>query len=628
MGANLGEDSIKLGILSASLALVVTFLFMLVYYRLAGLIAALSLIVNGMILLGVLAIYNATLTLPGIGGFILTLAMAVDSNILIYERIREERDRGRGIDQAVRLGFERAFVTILDSNLTTLLTSMVLYFIGTGPIKGLGLTLSVGILSTLFAALVFTKACFAWLLENKKLPEIQMMRLFKGTPNLRFIRIWKTTVAVSVITSVAGIAIYLQSPERIKGIDFVGGATARVRLKDPMKQLEFVSRINKIQGFESLDATYSLGKGSVVAGKEGYREYVVKGKLSRDQRSQEQLTETESEQVNRFRQGLRDQLGDQLFPDPVSNVKVESAPAPDAASASKISFTLNFEAPIDPAAVRDLLRQRAGYLTNPAVEGAPESGASASTRTSVPVSATLATGMKEEEFRTRIPAVFASLRDTTPLSDPFPEVSTIKPRAAKSLLNKAKLALILSFLGIILYVRFRFHEYRYGLGAVIAIIHDLVVTLGIVAAANILGLVDVEIDMTMIAVFLTIAGYSVNDTIVIFDRIRENLAKPDSERKPLAELVDESCNQTLSRTLLTSTAAFLASALMFFINRGKHNPLEGFGFTMMVGIASGTYSSIWVASLFVVAAEKWREKRGKQTKTPSPPAATPAAVSA
>lgn len=608
LGASLGEDSIKLGILSSVLALVATIGFMVLYYRVAGIIAAVSLAVNGAVLLGVLSLYSATLTLPGIGGFILTLAMAVDSNILIYERIREERDRGRGIEQAVKLGFERAFVTIVDSNLTTLLTSVVLYWIGTGPIKGLGLTLSVGILTTLFAALIFTKATFGWLLSKKALPEVKMLRLFKQTPNLQFIKIWKLTVAISVLTSIAGLAAFFASPESVFGIDFVGGATARVKLTQPMTLNEFRAIVNKTPGFEDhVDANQSLSKGSAEGN--GYKEFVVKGKLTRTERDKIKKDETGAaqEQVNSFRKGLRQVLGDRLRPDPVTDLTI--TPAAKATDLSDTKFTLRFADPVAAKLVQDELA-RASFLTSPAV------GETAQPSNQFTVTAKIASTITADDLLQRIPVAFAAVAKTGAgrLSDPFPEIATIQPRAAKSLKNKAILALLISFAGIILYVRFRFHEYRYGIGGVVGIVHDLVVTLGVVAIANMTGLVDVEIDMTLIAVFLTIAGYSINDTIVIFDRIRENLGESETDRKPLGVVVDESCNQTLSRTLLTSTAAFLSSALMFFINRGQHNPLEGFGFTMMVGIASGTYSSIWVASLFIVGVEHWVQ-RGKKANS-------------
>lgn len=609
LGASLGEDSIRLGVYSSVAALIATIGFMVIYYRVAGIIAAVSLAVNGTILLGVLSLYNATLTLPGIGGFILTLAMAVDSNILIYERIREERDRGRGVEQAVRLGFERAFVTIIDSNLTTLATSFVLYWIGTGPIKGLGLTLSVGILTTLFAALVFTKAVFGFLLERKLLPEVKMMRMFKATPNLNFIKIWKITVAVSVLTSIAGLAAFFVSPESVFGIDFVGGATARVRLREPMELSAFRDAVNTTPGFEkNVDANQSLSAGSIIPGKPGFREYVVKGKLTREKRDaiKADTQGTVQEQVSTFRSGLRTSLGDRILPDPVSNIQIKPGAAP--ADPSNASFVLNFEDPVEQSVVQERLAKLM-FLTAPAVTPAGD------TKLAYNIAAQVAPGTSEEMLRQRVPDGF-SQKDgavTVALSDPFPEIATIQPRAAKSLKNKAILALLASFALIILYVRFRFHEYRYGIGGVVGIIHDLVVTIGIVAIANMTGLVDVEIDMTLVAVFLTIAGYSINDTIVIYDRIRENLARPESERASLERTVDDSCNQTLSRTLLTSTAAFLSSALMFFVNRGQHNPLEGFGFTMMVGIASGTYSSIWVASLFVVGVERWNERRARNS---------------
>lgn len=612
VGASLGEDSIRLGTLSGVLALIATFAFMLLYYRVAGIVAAISLVVNAAILLGVLSIYGATLTMPGIGGFILTLAMAVDSNILIYERIREERDRGRGVDQAVRLGFDRALVTIIDSNLTTLITSVVLLMIGTGPIKGLGLTLSVGILTTLFAALVFTKASFAWLLERRLLPEVKMLRLFKKTPDWRFIRVWKVTLAISVLTTVAGLAAFLSAPENVYGIDFVGGATARVRLAEPQPPAVVAAKLNDaavVKSFESLSVIPSLSEGSA-AGSAGYREFVVKGKLNRERREELKADTTGKGQeiLNNFRREIRQALAGSVLPDGVADLTIEKAASGPAGGAVPASFTLNFVEPVPAARVQERLSTTASIVTN--VQVAEAAGNARAHRVTGVAPATV----DPTEFVTRVSQALASAGadgSAMPrLTEPFPEINTIQPKVAKSLKNKAILSLLVSFGLIVLYVRFRFAEYRYGLGGVIGIIHDLVVTLGIVAIANQLNLVDVEIDMVMIATFLTIAGYSINDTIVIYDRIRENLAKPEEQRKPLAEVVDESCNQTLARTLLTATAAFLASFLMFVINRGRHNPLEGFGFTMMVGIASGTYSSIWVASLFVVGVENMRRRRG------------------
>ncbi len=625
IGASLGEDSIRLGITSSVFAIAATILFILVYYRLSGTVAAVSLLVNGSVLLGVLSLYGATLTLPGLGGFILTLAMAVDSNILIYERIREERDRGRGVEQAVRLGFDRAFVTIVDSNLTTLLTSLVLLTVGTGPIKGLGLTLSIGILTTLFAALVFTKASFAWLIERKAMPEVKMFRLFKTTPKFQFISVWKWTVAISVITTVAGLGVFLSAPENVQGIDFVGGTSARLRLTQPAPLATVRQQLATVPGFESLDVTPSLSAGSTVAGKDGYREFVVKGKLSRARRVEMRAKPggQDQEMVNNFREGIRVALGGKLLPDPVSDLRI--APV-EGNAARDTEFVLNFETRPALDDVKDRLVREATLLTAIEVAPAPETAVSVLGGSSFRVTGKLAATVGEQDLRAAIPAVFDPVRATARLSDPFPEATTIQPRIAKTLKNKAILALLVSFGLIILYVRFRFQEYRYGIGAVVAILHDLAVTLGIVTIANSLHLVDVEIDMTMIAVFLTIAGYSVNDTIVIYDRIRENRAKPEAEQMPLEDLVNESCNQTLSRTLLTSAAAVFASLLMFGINYGKHNPLEGFGFTMIVGIVSGTYSSIWVASLFVVLVERWVKKDPK--KPGAGPAKTAAVASA
>jgi len=427
---------------------------------------------------------------------VLTIGMAVDANILIFERVREERKRGREVAQAYKNGYERAFTTIVDANLTTLITSLILFNVGTGPVRGFAATLSLGVLTSMFSALVFSKVMMHGLVfgAKKRIKEVSMTASLAGNSAIRFIAKRKPAAVLSFLMIGGGLFVYAQQATHMMGIDFTGGSVARVQLEKPVSIGAMRDRL------------------------EGYA-------------------------VTRFDTG-------------------ESGLAADESSA---------------------------FLVKIKAAAGQESGDGSQT-------------FIESDLRERLDGLLAT-------TDPFPEINTVGQRVSGEIQDAAIQAILLSLMAIVIYMNFRFKEYRFGIAAVVAVFHDVLVTIGALALFHKLGLVQVEINLEIIAAFLTIIGYSLNDTIVVFDRIRENLPRT---KKPFSEVIDLSINQSLSRTILTSVTTFFVVAVLFFANRPQHNVLEGFSFAMLIGVVVGTYSSMFVASPMLVFLDRWaRDKKVK-----------------
>lgn len=497
VGPSLGRDSVSTGMWSALVGLIAVLIFMLVYYWMNGLVAALSLAFNAFILIGALYFTQATLTLPGLAGLVLTIGMAVDANILILERVREERKRGREVAQAYKNGYENAFSTIVDANLTTLITAFLLYFIGTGPVAGFAATLSLGILSSMFSALVFSKVVMHYLVfEKKTITDVKMFRSLAEGTQIAFTKMRKGAGVLSAALIIGGIALLVGQLDNMKGIDFAGGSSAQVKLQQPMS----IGDMRGLLPQEFSVVEYQASEG--ITGDVTDR-FLVKKKLT-------------SEQAELYTSGEKKGL--------------------------------------------DL----------------------------------------QAEFQTELNSLLGAKLDPV---TPFPEISTVGPRVSGEIQDKASLAIFWALLAIIIYMNFRFKEYRYGIAAVIAVFHDVLITLGFLALASMTGLVQVEINLEIIAAFLTIIGYSLNDTIVVFDRIRENI--PRQKGKPFAQVIDNSINQSLSRTVLTSVTTFFVLLVLFIANRPMHNVLEGFSFAMLIGVVVGTYSSMFVASPALLFLDRW-----------------------
>lgn len=482
----LGKENVTRGINAGVVSIVLVILFMLVYYFRAGLVADIALTVNVVLVLGALAAFEATLTLPGIAGIILTIGMAVDSNVLIYERIREELNSGKTLSNAIELGYSRAFSTIFDSNLTTLLTAVIMMWVGTGPIKGFAVTLTIGIVTSMFTALFLSRLIFDLMERFGNFKTLKMCHLLTKT-NIDFMGMSKYCILGSVVLIAASLAIMGIRGQDSFGIDFTGGTQITI-------------------DYSKREAADSLTKTLLEA---GYKNPKLTFKTS--------TTDNDKKLVILVREK-----------DMPSMVGKNTSPKDEILSVLKKKY--------------------------------PEAGFSGGQETSVG-------GLIGWEFT-----------------------------------KSAMVALLLSVIGILIYISIRF-EFTFASAAVIALVHDITITTGIYL---LLGMIfgGYEITLSVIAALLTILGYSINDTIVVFDRIREDNRL--LEGMSFSNVINLSINQTLSRTMLTSLATLLVVVVMMVMGGVA---IFDFVLVMFIGIIIGTYSSVFIASPIVAG---WHRKIGNK----------------
>ena len=466
VGALLGKDSIESGIRAFSIGVVLILGFMLIYYLFSGIVASVAMLLNFIIVLGALGWLHTTLTLPGIAGIILVIGMAVDANVLIYERIREELSTGKHIRSAIAAGYNKAFTAILDSNITTLIAAALLFRFGTGPIRGFGVTLSIGILASMFTAIFVTRIIFDIVTSNKKFERLPMLQFFKKS-KIDFIGKRRIAFVLSAIVIIGGMSIFFQRGEKAYGIDFTGGQMQEYSFSEPI-EIEDVR--NSLLDIGITDATIqSIG---------GKNQILIKTS-----------DDTASNIITKFRE----------------------------------SFSGN---------PSEILR-----------------------------------------------------------------VEKVGPSIGRHLRKSAGLAVLWSLIGILLYVAFRFKKVGFAVAGVAALFHDVFITMGFLA------LTGRELNLTIVAALLTIAGYSINDTIVIYDRIRENMKL--YRKATMKEIINMSVNQTLSRTVLTTLTTLIAVCSIFFFGG---EVLKDFSFALLVGIVSGIYSTVYIASPLVIL---WNVKRSR-----------------
>lgn len=609
--ATLGRESIQRGVYSIVGGGVLVLAFILLYYRLAGIVAFAAIVMNILLILAVMLFIEATLTLPGLGGLVLTMGMAVDANILIYERIREELRKGKELLQAVRLGFDRAMVTILDANITTFIAGIVLYNVGVGPVRGFAVTLMVGIATSVFTAFFVSRLIFHYLLAAKVL---RRFRVAEWLVNVRanFLRWSRVAFAASSIAVIAGLAAFATIPADVKyGLDFTGGADLRVVLKEPMSAEDMRQLLASHEKFRQEFPNPQVNRSA-----EKPNEFTIKLKLT-DRQLEEirKLQEAHDDSKGPFeppyKRLLREVLADKLVPAAFSNPF--RTPIPGNPTTDVASITLHFARPVQRAEVLKRMQAEFGNVTvlgrtDEESDWTEEIDWSRDMRLEFDV----AKGEDPNRFFDLVTRALVK-RDLPPLKDkeghevmlsnPIPDAEEIGGRMVGELRTAAIGAIVLSLFLIVMYIRIRFHEYKYGIGAVVALVHDVLITLGVVVFWNWTGWVHAEIDLPMIAAFLTIIGYSINDTIIIFDRIRENLSEQQrlgESKESFRELVNRSINQTLSRTILTSSTTLFVVLAQFVVNYGSGSSLESFSFALIVGILSGTYSTIFMASPVVI----------------------------
>lgn len=482
VGPSLGKEAINAGMVSFVISFFMVLAYMIFYYsRSAGTIADIALVGNIFLIMGILASLGSILTLPGIAGMVLSMGMSVDANVLIFERIREELRAGKGMKLAIADGYKGALSAIIDSNLTTLLTGIILYVFGTGPIRGFATTLVIGIFTSLFCSIYITRLIYEWKLKkNAKLTfSIKITENILKNTKIDFIGNRRIFYAISIVITVIGI-ISLAVKGLNPGIDFSGGRTYVIRFDDEVSTQEVASLLTDAFG--------------------------------------------EAPQVVTF------------------------------GSDNQVRITTQYK--IDETGVDD-------EVETLLYEGLKDLVGSDVTR---------------EEF----------------LSDYRQSSETVGPTIAADIKSKAVMAVILATIMMFLYIIFRFKNWQYGIGAVVSTVHDTFIVIGIYSLFWGILPFSMEIDQSFIAAILTVIGYSINDTVVVFDRLREFL--PIYRKRPIKEVLNIALNDTLSRTLNTGVASLLVLFIMFFFGG---TTIRGFLFAMIVGIIVGTYSSIFVATALV-----------------------------
>ncbi|UWQ13504.1 protein translocase subunit SecD [Aliiroseovarius sp. M344] len=472
IGPELGQDSIDAGKVASMVAFLGVLIYMFASYGWFGVIANIALILNVGMIFGLLSMIGATLTLPGIAGIVLTIGMAVDANVLVFERIREELKSGRGPARAIELGYEKALSAILDANITTFITAVILFIMGSGPVRGFSITLALGILTSVFTAIYLTRVMLVMWFERKR-PRTLEIKGFSIAPQNRVFDFFRNSIATlgaSGLAMVASVLLFLIVGLNF-GIDFRGGTTIRTESSQAVDVGVY------------RDALAPLGLGDISIAQ------VFDVNFAEDEH--------------------------------VAQIRIEAQDGQEAITPETIEVIEQALMSVDPAIT-------------------------------------------------------------------FPSVESVGPKVSGELVTTAVLAVVAAIAAVLVYIWLRF-EWQFSLGAVAALVHDVVLTIGVFA------LMGIKFDLAIIAALLTIVGYSLNDTVVVFDRVRENLRR--YKKMDLREVLNLSINETLSRTMMTSLTTLLALIALYILGG---DVIRGFVFAMIWGVVVGTYSSIFVASAILL----------------------------
>jgi SecD/SecF fusion protein len=604
IGPTLGQDTIDKGLKAIAVSMLVVPIFMIAYYRFAGAVAVVALVLNMILLVASMAVTGSSFTLPGLAGLALTIGMAVDANVLIFERMREEKERGAGLAQQIRNGFDRAWTTIFDSNITTVLSGAILWWVGTQEIKGFALTLIIGLLWNLFTAVYVSRVIFDFFYSKGWLKKLTMMKVLNKT-QIDFIGPRRILIACSLVAISLGLAAFLSRGKSIYNIDFTGGTLVTIRLDpnaaeikglNPAQRAAFVRRTASAKLPDAAVETLNVGS------EEGGLRYNIRTTEQDAQEVQKKVLEAFGKVMAQVETTVKG-------PEPIAAATPAETPKAEekkAASPARFAggsrFELTFSAPVEPATVQNNLERilTAAKVASPARRFelvAPANATNGTTTLSV------LTDLDPQEARAALDQLAAALKVDPSLA--FDRVENFGGAVASETRSLALVAIIGSWLVIIAYLWFRFKSVAFGVAAVIALVHDVLIALGAVAIS------PYKIDLPMIAAFLTLIGFSVNDTIVIFDRIREIRGKTPYLTP---EIINKAINETLSRTILTAVTAWLV-VLILYLFGGEG--LRGFSFCLVIGFLSGTYSTVYIAAPILI---EWLNKRD-DTKARTKPVA-------
>ncbi len=703
IGPSIGADNRDQGIKAGLVGMAGVIVCMLIYYTLAGSIADVALLMNLLFVLAIMAGLRATFTLPGIAGVILTIGMSVDANVLIFERTREEQKKGSSLSIAIKNGYEKAFSAIIDSNITTMMTAGILYWVASEEIKGFAITLILGLASSMFSALFVTRVIFDWLLKRRIIKDHLIMLNLVGRPNINWMKYRPVFLTISGIMIVGGLFVFFTRDESTNSkydIEFTGGTSVQINLKPGVdlsrEQVEerIHNRGRELGNHAIAAATvYSVGKtgreyeinttetnrtvAKVTTGNTQWTAQSVTEAIRKAEKGEEGrlrnlvVTETDTAEGKTF-SVQTSQLNKLL----VANVLETALPdanisEPEVDEVVTEAVLASFEGELE---VMQSLEPRitgSEKVTESMIESQPELVdflGGAAIRCELQKGATKAEIeqrlkdllnkpdmrelkrypykivdshlMRPEESKPMNEFVFvvsdpdaafaqmdedvwaqfvqnetSKVKGAMELETSLSQVTQIDPSVGNEAKTRAMVAIVLSLMAMLTYIGIRFGDLRYGFGAVITLAHDTIITLGAVTgctyvAATMFGqsllIGDFKIDLAMIAAFLTLLGYSINDTIVIYDRIRENRRK-GTEMTP--QIINNSINETLARTLLTSLTTLLVVVVMYIFG-GKG--LRGFNFALMFGIILGTYSSIAISAPILLIGLK-KKKTDKKT---------------
>lgn len=687
IAATLGEDTIHDGVKAILVAYGAILLFMIVYYRFAGIVASIALMANLLIMVGFMVAVQATFTLSGLAGIVLTLGMAVDANVLIYERLREERERGASLLQAIRNGYDRALPTIIDTHVSSIFVSIVLYIVGNDNLKGFAISMIVGLLVSLFTSLYMTRFMFDFWQSKNWLTKLTMMRLF-AKPDIDFMSIRYLMFGLTLGLSIAGLALFIGRIPNDLNIDFQGGTAYGAKLTEGVTfaQLrEFVSDKSQkeyLSGVTAKEIPGSDGHRFELKFKSGDVRTIAFANAPKGNTPQEREKDVEERAsylpdpsvellINRTENPeIKKELAegksrnfvvrtieknpelvqaclDQLFRDSKGKellAKVYAHYTKFENHESRLTFYKTAEeakkgekptATASPSFVKTLFTRELRRSFNITDEKTPlgltfdvvPEGASDTDGKYGTMKVVFASDTREDEATTE--NITKALQATADAfaARPLPDrLENFDSALATETRVRAMWAILASWAAMLVYLWFRFGNWTFGLAAVICLIHDLFFTLGAIAVCyflhgtwlgNLLMLDDFKIDLPAVAALLTLVGYSCSDTIVVFDRIREVRGKnPDLTPK----MLNDSVNQTLSRTILSSLTVWLVVFVLYCIGGPG---LHLFAFVMVIGVIVGTYSSIYIAApLLLMFGE------GRHEEAPLPGAKAPAAQGA
>ena len=575
----LGAETIEKGKIAIAVSMVAVVLFMLVYYRFAGIVACLALSFNLLLVLALMVLIKAAFTLPGLAGLVLTIGMSVDANVLIYERMREELRGGAALRMAVRNGFSRAMSAIIDSNVTTIITGIVLFYIGTDQVKGFAVTLILGILTSMFTAIFFARVVFDVAERRGWVTRLRMMQLL-SQPNFDFLGVRWAAIGASVVLIAIGMAATFARGPQLLDIDFTGGSSVTFMFREPMPISEVRAALSETD----------LGDKNLLIVRRG------------ESNTRYQL-DTSEQSVENVRAVVANSFGDKLmtyslefnelktfeeggFTGVEATVLLNSGPAYAA------------EDGVSHDALHESIRNVLTEIGHPGVEPTltnPNYRTGSAAR--FKQWAVRFVGLDQDTVR----GVLQQLQQEMNATPLFPLANKIGGRVSNNMKIQALYAIAISLLGVVAYLWLRFQKVTYGLAAGVALVHDVLITIGMLALsayivravpglASALQLEAFQINLTIVAAVLTIMGYSLNDTIVTFDRLREIKGK-SPQLTP--HMVNMSVNQCLSRTILTAVTVFIVVAILYFFGgEGIHS----FAFAFLIGVIAGTYSTVYIAA--------------------------------